>query len=311
MVQNLSLNSAVNAKQPKTTTLATQAVEMNKNLAAIVEKLDDLVNKVSTPQQIEINFNITILLIIFNFFIPWWLYRDRNNRLDNLIWFIKGTHFYESGVRELKGNPELLNRFQAIFEAPDYDSFTLEKEELSEEEQKWQERASMIQDLYRDLEQSLIVKSPSEDINSMRSDITEVRSQIDQLLNREQAGESRLEGDIAQLISGDFPQPTPEALTCIHQLSLIEDLICEEPFNLQKTIESLEDYRNNLEPSLVLLARDPELQQEYQNAFNPAGWSDSFEVRSQHFLELQFLRLRILQYFASTEETGETPTQEL
>ena len=147
-------------------------------------------------------------------------------------------------------------------------------------------------------------------IKTMHSDITEVKSQIDRLLSRKEAVKSGLEQDIAQLISGDFPQPTPETLSCIHQLSLIEDRICEEPFNLQRTIESLEDYRTKLEPSLAFLAKDPELQQEYQNAFKPSGWNDSFEVRSQHFIALQLLRQRILRYSISTEETGETSTQE-
>lgn len=152
MVQNFSLNSAVNAKQPKTTTLATQAVEMNKNLAAIVEKLDDIAEKVATPQPIEINFNITILLIIFNLFIPWWLYRDRSDPLLYLLNSIQKSPLYTEAIKELENNPQLLAQVKAICE--DIDLESLESEEFLErsaEERQWEERAAKIQDLCLEL----------------------------------------------------------------------------------------------------------------------------------------------------------------
>ena len=315
-----------------------------KGLADIVTQLEEIVQAIAaipTGNVYNINISVYILLIIFSFFIPWWLYKDHSDRLTCLLRYLRETPLYTEGLEQInRTNPELLNRFQAIFEVSDSDIVELkEASELSEEEQMWQGRASMIQDLYRDLWQSSTAKPPSskpqntlekvsqkldtliqqfpsipvqpeatEDIKAIRSYMTEVRSQLDQLLRREGTVEPGLEQDIAQLISGDFPQPTQAALSCIRQISLIEDLICEESFDLQKMIETLEDMRQNLVPYLTLLAPDPELQKDYKNAFNPSGWNDSFEVRTQHFLGLQLLRLRILQYFAATEKTGETPT---
>ena len=279
-------------------------------LREITDAINSLADK-SGDTNININISAYILLINLNIFLWWQLCRDRQNPIECILKKVSQDQSISLLIDKL--DSKFKQKFEAILLLPkESDYLRADKKTLSkkEEDQQWRERVSLIQDLCLEIWQSSISQSPTDDLKSIRSDMTEVKTQLDQLLSHEEALESGLERDIAQLISGDFPQPTPEALTCIHQLSLIEDLICEESFNLQKTIESLEDYRNNLEPSLGLLAKDHELQQEYQNAFNPAGWSDSFEVRRQHFLELQLLRLKILQYFASIEGTGETSTQE-
>lgn len=285
---------------------------IHKRLREITDAINSLADKSGdTNINININISVYILLINLNIFLWWRLCRDHKDPIGCVLEQISQDQSVSLLINRL--DSKFKQQVQAILLPPKESSYlradepTLSQEE---EDRQWWERASLIQDLCLEIWQSSLSKSPSDDIKSMRSDLTEVKTQLDRLLRRGETLELVLERDIAQLISGDFPQPTPEALSCIHQLSLIEDLICEDPFNLQKTIESLEDCRNNLEPSLALLARDRELQQEYQNAFNPSGWSGSFEVRRQHFLELQLLRLRILRYFASTGETRETSTQE-